>query len=522
MSTRPPAPTRPLSPPAADRSAPAPEGQPPADTDKHSILVVDDDFTLARGLQRLLTRAGYLVDTAEDARTAIRKGSANPYNLALVDYNMPGMFGHEIIADLRKVSPNTTFIAITGEATSEVALRMMQMGARDLVEKPILDYPAFFAKVQAACEASAASLRRPQHREADQHIALQGLVGKSPAMMRLREQILQAASVDCPVLITGESGVGKTEAARALHLASHRARHPFVAQNMAAVSADLAESELFGHERGAFSGAYQCRAGLFDRAHLGSLFLYEFGELLMTMQPKLLTVLEDKSVRRLGSAQTQTVDFRIVAATNVELDAAVAARAFREDLRSRLEGFWLRIPPLRERREDIPLLVWHAVHQLNPTLRRSVRSISTKVLAALEAQEWRRSNIRELNNVVQQAMIACPPGHHRLEPEHLPDRLHAPGAPPPGAAALAPATDEGPALPGPPDDFDLRWLDLPWASARSSAEAWFKALYLQHVLGAHDNNITHAAAAAGVDRANLHRMMRQVGVEVQKHRKVRG
>ena len=363
------------------------------------ILVVDDEAGIRSLFSDILKRAGHEVTVADSAEAGIQAASQRRPDVILCDVNLPGMDGLELLRKLRQEHSGAAIIIITGYPRIEDAVRGMKDGARDYLCKPV-NPEELRLVVQRALDEDA--LRR-ENLELRNELAFGNLLGRSQAMRQLFETIAKIALSDITVLVTGESGTGKELIARALHYHGQRALKPFVAVNCGALVGNLLESELFGHVRGAFTGAEQNKAGLFVTADKGTLFLDEIGELPLELQPKLLRSLQEGEIKPVGGTTTQKVNVRVVAATNRELGAEVAAGKFREDLYYRLNVITLDVPPLRERRDDIPLLVDSFVSRAAERSRRARPMVNDSALEWLMAQRW-PGNVRELENAVERAV----------------------------------------------------------------------------------------------------------------------
>jgi two-component system nitrogen regulation response regulator GlnG len=369
------------------------------------VLVADDEPSIRFVLREILEESGCQVVEAEDGNAAREALASEDFQLAFLDIRMPGPTGLDLLDAVRTRQADTAVVIITAQNTFENAVEAMKRGALDYLVKPfgIEEVKAIVARVlrTRALERELDALRRERALGA---AAGQRLVGKSPALLEIFKAIGRLATRDISVLITGESGTGKELVAQAIHAAGARAEGPFVAVNTAAIPRELMESELFGHERGAFTGAVAARAGRFREASGGTLFLDEIGDMSMDLQAKLLRVLEDRVVTPVGGSASQSVDVRIVAATHRDLDAAVSAGAFREDLLYRLRVVPLHIPPLRERREDIPVLAEHFVDRYGPEFTETHCVLADAARERLLQHDW-PGNVRELENAVKRALV---------------------------------------------------------------------------------------------------------------------
>jgi two-component system response regulator HydG len=442
------------------------------------ILVIDDDEGVRESMQRMLRSAGYTVQTAATGEEGLTLAGGGGFDVILSDMRMPGLSGVDVLRRLRDQRVDSSFIIMTGFGTVDTAVESMKLGAVDFVQKPFFR-DELLMRVRAAAE------RRQLVRQVDllqRHIrpggSIETMVGDSSAMIKVREVIKRAGGASGTVLITGETGTGKELAARAIHAASPRAARPLVALNCAALAESLLETELFGHARGAFTGAAAARAGLMEHASGGTLFLDEIGSMSKALQGKLLRAVEAGEVRRIGENETRRVDVRFVAATNADLKAAVDAGDFRSDLYYRLNVHRVHMPSLRERRGDVRLLVEHFLRQYGTGM--GVEGCSDEAWGLLLAYDY-PGNVRQLEHVIQRAVaIARGP---LLLPEDLPEEL---------SAATAPAQ--------PPEGTV--------AAARERAEREMIAAALSR----HHGEVTAAARDLQVSRTTMWRLMKKHGI----------
>ena len=385
------------------------------------ILIVDDEAFIRENLERILAEDGYCPLSAADGDEALRQVSEAEVDLVLLDLNLGPRSGLEVLAALRDIDPELLVIIITGYGTVESAVEALKMGAYDYIKKPF-KADAIRLIVKLALETR--SLRREvRHlrRESKAPPADLEMIGTSPAMMQVYHQVREVAKHEtATVLITGESGTGKELVARAVHDLSRRKERPFVEINCGSLPFNLLETELFGHERGAFTDAKTRKIGLFEEASGGTIFLDEIGEMDMGLQVKLLRVLEDRRIRRLGGTRNIDINARVVAATNRDLKGAIAVREFREDLYYRLNVFPIHLPPLRERREDIPPLLDHFLKRFSREFHKNIREVSRDALDLLMRYHW-PGNVRELRNLVERICIM-----HQdevIRPEGLPKEI---------------------------------------------------------------------------------------------------
>jgi two-component system response regulator HydG len=442
------------------------------------ILVIDDDDAVRESMQRMLRAAGYTVQAAASGEEGLAMARGGVFDVILSDMRMPGISGLDVLRQLREQRVDSSFIVMTGFGTVDTAVESMKLGAVDYVQKPFFR-DELLMRVRSAAE------RRQLARQVDllqRHIrpagTLEAMVGSSPAVVAVKELITRAAGASGTVLITGETGTGKELAARAIHAGSSRADRPFVALNCAALAESLLENELFGHARGAFTGAAAARPGLVEHASGGTLLLDEIGSMSKAVQAKLLRALEAGEVRRIGENETRRVDVRFVASTNVDLKAAVEAGDFRGDLYYRLNVHCVHMPPLRERTGDVRLLVEHFLQQYASGV--GVEGCSDEAWALLLAYDY-PGNVRQLEHVVQRAVaIARGPV---LLPGDLPEELTAPPIPAPAAEGTV-------------------------AAARQHAEREMVA----SALARHHGEISAAARDLQVSRTTMWRLMKKHGL----------
>lgn len=385
---------------------------------KAKIVVADDEPRIRKMICRLLMDEGYEVMPVENGREAVEALLSFQPDVILLDQQMPVMTGVEALEEIKQIAPNQVVLFVTAFGSISLAVDAVKKGAYDFIEKPF-DNDKLLLTVGRAVEHSRmkgeiSNLKKSLGEKKS------AVIGDNTGLKQVMTQVRRVAETNATVLIHGESGTGKELIARAVHDNSLRSQGPFVAINCGAIPLTLMESELFGHERGAFTDAKEAKAGTFERADGGTLFLDEVGELPLDAQVKLLRVLEERRITRIGGKKAIPVDVRIVAATNRNLDDEVKNGHFRLDLLYRLNVFTLILPPLRERKEDIPLLTNFFIRKYNRTLSLDVQSVSPEAISLLTSYDW-PGNVRDLENAIQSSMILCTGGV--IRPDHLPDRI---------------------------------------------------------------------------------------------------
>jgi two-component system, NtrC family, nitrogen regulation response regulator GlnG len=380
-----------------------------------NILIADDEDSLWWVLEKGLRQAGYDVTSVKDGATAVRAVEASAFDLVFLDIRMPGLDGLTVLARMREVRPDACVVVMTAHGTMETAIQAMQRGAYDYLTKPF-DIDEVLLLAERALEAGRLTQEVARLRTGLQEVReFSALIGRHPRMQDVYKTIGRIAGSDVTVLLRGESGTGKELVARAIHHYSRRAGRPFVAVSCAAIPGTLLESEMFGHERGAFTDAKERRLGRFELAHGGTLYLDEIGDMPLELQTKVLRALQERTIERLGGHESIRIDVRVLAATNRELEALMREGKFREDLYYRLNVVTLNLPPLRERRRDIPLLVDHFLAKYATELGEC--GVASEALDRLVGHDW-PGNVRELENVVQRAMVMATSSV--ILPEHLP------------------------------------------------------------------------------------------------------
>jgi two-component system, NtrC family, response regulator AtoC len=439
-----------------------------------SILVADDDPVARDLLVEVLAREGYRVQAATGGDECLRLAEAQLFDLALIDLRMPDLDGLQVLKRFQVVQPGVPVLILTAFATIETAIEALRAGAYDYLSKPFR-MEEIEVVVRRALEAQRLARENLQFRqELQDRYRVENLVGQSPPMVEIYKLVARVAALDTMVLIQGETGTGKELVARAIHYASPRATRPWVVVDCASVPETLFESEVFGHERGAFTGAFATRRGLFETAHGGTCFLDEVGELPPVLQSKLLRVLEDRAIRRVGGNESIPVDVRIIAATNRDLRKLVEEGAFREDLYYRLNVVVIAVPPLRERLQDVPLLARHFLEKCARATGRPVAGIARETLERLSAYAW-PGNVRQLEHAIERAVALS------------------------SSTVLLP-TD----LPADILEESSRAAQLP--SGRMTLEE-VKHWYVNRVLADVGGNKLRAAEILGIDRKTLYRII---------------
>ena len=446
---------------------------------KPNILIIDDEASICESLQDILEDEGYNVVTAYSGEPGIRYVASEQIDLVFLDILMPGGFdGLETLRRIKQISPDTEVIMITGHGTFELALEAGSIGALDFLGKP-LSLDIVLAKVE---EATLKIERRRAHPAAESGDFEHPIIGTSQPIQEILAKIRQIAPTNGRVLITGESGTGKELIAYAIHNLSPRDKAAFVKVNCAAIPTDLIESELFGHERGAFTGASRQRIGKFEQADGGTIFLDEIADMSPSTQAKVLRVLEEQEFERVGGGQTVHVDVRVISATNKDLQEEIQGDKFREDLYYRLNVVPLHILPLRERVTDLPLLIDYFLSRFCRENQKPTMTIHEKGLEILSRYHW-PGNVRELRNMIERLVILCP--RETIEVDDLPVELNRRGDP------------------------SLVSTETPLREAKKEFERHF----IRNCLETNDWNITETARQLGIERTNLHRKMRQHGIK---------
>ncbi|HOJ52729.1 MAG TPA: sigma-54 dependent transcriptional regulator [Syntrophales bacterium] len=450
---------------------------------RRTILIVDDEESILKSLGAILTDEGYEVLTAESGEQALKIIDEELPSLVLLDIWLPGIDGLEVLKRIKSEYPQIMVIMMSGHGTIETAVRATKLGAFDFIEKPLslekvillVDHALDMARLEEENLLLKQKVMPPYE-----------LTGSSESIRELKEMISIIAPTNAWVLIMGENGTGKELVARSLHRQSRRAHKPFVEVNCAAIPDDLIESELFGHEKGAFTGATQQRRGKFDLAHEGTIFLDEVADMSLKAQAKILRILQEKKFERVGGNRTITVDVRVIAATNKDLEKEMEAGRFRADLFYRLNVIPLRVPPLRERKEDIPLLVERFLQELAEKEGGPVKRMTEEALEILMQHDW-PGNVRELKNLIERLVI--------LVPSEIID-----------ADDIPPFSINGTKGEGVIKDT---------ADSLREAKMEFEKKFILQKLRENDWNISKTAEVIGLERSNLHRKIKSYGIEIK-------
>ncbi len=384
------------------------------------ILIVDDEESFRHMLSVILIKEGYEVEASSNGEEGLQKAAASPFDHILCDIRMPHMDGLEFLKEIKKTGLEVTVIMMSAYGTMDTAIEAMKLGAYDYISKPFKPDEIILILRKAEEREQLRKENQLLRKEVGKEYSFENIVSKNEQMQKIFDVIRKVSQYKSTVLITGESGTGKELVARALHYNSDRSKNPFIAINCGAIPENLLESELFGHAKGAFTDAIRTKKGLFEEADGGTLFLDEIGELPVQLQVKLLRVLQDGEIRRIGESKPIQIDVRIVAATVKDLSKEVNEGRFREDLFYRLNVLPIHIPPLRERKEDIPLLTRHFIAKYNKAMNKNVADIDHRVLQILVNYKW-YGNVRELENTVERAIVLSE--KNNIELENLPTEV---------------------------------------------------------------------------------------------------
>jgi DNA-binding NtrC family response regulator len=457
---------------------------------RERLLIVDDEPDMLETCERLLERAGYDCLTTSDPRQGLALLESERPDLLLTDLKMPGVDGMALLRQAREVDPQMPVIIFTAFATIESAVAAVKDGAFDYLAKPFSVDQLRLAVDRALAQRRLALENLRLREQLQTTFGFENIVGRSPAMTAVFELVRKAARSDANILVVGESGTGKELIARAIHANSPRATEAFVPVDCASLPENLLESELFGHEKGAFTGAVKTKPGLIEVAHRGTLFLDEIAELPASLQVKLLRALQEREIRRVGGTRQIEVDVRLVSATNRNLRETVAQGQFRKELYYRVNVIAIDLPPLRERKGDITLLAHTFLKKFGKGRETPLKGFEPEAMRILEAYPW-PGNVRELQNVIERACALA--DGETITPRDLPEHLRAP-------------LQTAPPLPAPAG------TELPLKNAKAEWLKQMEATYLTDLLRRHEGNVSQAARAAGIDRKTFHRLINKYGL----------
>jgi DNA-binding NtrC family response regulator len=450
-----------------------------------SVLICDDEELLVKSCGQILSSEGYTVFTEGRGKIALDNVRRHRPDIVLTDLMLPDMDGLALLKEIKKLAPETLVVMITGFATVDSSVEAIRAGAYDYIPKP---FTATQLRILIGRAAQQVQLVRDNAHLRDQlkkHYSFDNIIGTSESIQKVFSVVSRVAPTDASVFISGESGTGKELIARAIHANSRRSGRAFMAINCAALPDHLLESELFGHEKGSFTGADNLRRGLLEVASGGTFFLDEISEMSMDLQAKLLRVIQERRIRRVGGESEIPIDVRWVSATNRDPEQAVRDGNLRQDLLYRLNVVPVRLPPMRQRREDIPALAQHFLRRFGADYERGNLRFTAEALKVLSDYHW-PGNVRELQNVVERTVSLCLPGQE-ITPEDMPEELTM--RPTNGRPTIA---------------FSA---DLPFHDAKNDAITVFEKEYLRDLLRRHGGNISQAARTAGIDRKTIHRML---------------
>jgi len=458
--------------------------------EKAQLLIVDDEPASRYGIKKALSSFRFTIQEAGTGKEALQKIAQLGPDLVILDLNLPEMDGLSVLSELRKENCTARVIVITAYGSEKIAVEAMKRGAYDYIAKPY-DIEELRMVVSHALESLQLKVENQElRRELEKRSGYGTILGQTLAMRKVSDLIDKVSQTDITVLIQGESGTGKELVAREIHRRSLRYNRPFVAMNCAALPENLIESELFGHEKGAFTGAVKQRKGKFEAAHEGTIFLDEIGDMSLNTQSKILRILQERKFERLGGNETLEVDVQIISATHKDLLKEMEAGNFRKDLYYRLKVIDIVIPPLRERREDIPLLVEHYLQEFSSRHAKKIRGVEPGALRQMMNYHW-PGNVRQLVNMLERAVVLA--SGSMLELTDLPEEL------------VLPSSFNSGLL----DDL----MHLPFRQAKERITTHFMKEYLARKLHENGGNISHTAAELGIHRQSLQSMMRRLGIK---------
>jgi len=462
-----------------------------------NVLIVDDEELLVKSCGQILSSEGYTVFTEGRGRNALEVVRRQRPDIVLTDLMLPDMDGLALLKEIKKLAPETLVVMITGFATVDSSVEAIRAGAYDYIPKPFTATQLRILIGRAAQQVRLVQDNASLRDQLKKQYSFDNIIGNSGSIQKVFDVVSRVAPTDASVFISGESGTGKELIARAIHANSRRSARPFMAINCAALPDHLLESELFGHEKGAFTGADQQRRGLLEVASGGTFFMDEISEMSMELQAKLLRVIQERKIRRVGGEAEISIDVRWVSATNRDPDQAVRDGMLRQDLLYRLNVVPVKLPPLRHRREDIPALANHFLKRYAGDYSRDNLRFHPDAVRLLQDYEW-PGNVRELQNVVERIVSMCLPGQE-ITAEDVPEEL--------SVRRAVGVGGKGPAF--------LFSADLPFHDAKTDAITAFEKEYLQDLLKRHNGNISQAARTAGIDRKTIHRMLAKYEIEAR-------
>jgi DNA-binding NtrC family response regulator len=463
---------------------------------KAKILVVDDEEIVLKSCTKILKGGGHQVFTALSGQQAFDLLDKEPFDIVITDMKMPGIDGIEVLKKVREKYPDTAVIMITGYSTVQSAVQAMKLGAFDYIPKPFTPDEVLIVVEKALEKKSLIFENIYLRKELEAKYGFDNIIGNSPKMQAVYRLIRKVAPTDSTVLIRGESGTGKELIARAIHFSSSRNRKPFVPVDCGVLAQELLESELFGHVKGSFTGAIVTKPGLFEVADGGSIFLDEIGDTSPNFQSKLLRVIQEREFTPVGGVKPKKVDLRFIVATNKDLESLVQEKQFREDLFYRLNVISITVPPLRERKDDIPLLAYHFLQKYTQEINKNIKSISVDAMKMLSDYSW-PGNVRQLENVIERAIVMAE--KDAITTEHLPFAV---------TAEIA-----HPDTPIPRDSQELKEMKK---KMRESAVESIDKSFILDALTRNDWNITRSARSVGMQRSNFQALMRKYNIRIEK------
>ncbi len=463
-----------------------------------SLLIVDDEEVILKLFERVARKERWTYAPARNGVEAIDFLTKNDVECVVLDIHLPSYSGFQVLEFIKATKPSVEVVIVTGMGSVEQAVQALKLGAFDYLSKPFADMDKVVSTLRNAMDKHRLVRKIHELQRAEEPLeGYQGIIGRSKPMQEVYHLIDSIKGSAASVLIEGESGTGKEMVAKAIHRTSKRAKRPFLVINCAAIPEGLLESELFGHVKGAFTGAIADKRGLFEEANGGTLFLDEIGEVSPAFQVKLLRVLQEGEYKRVGDGEVRRTDVRIIAATNRDLKTRIEEGAFREDLYYRLHVIGVRLPPLRERKEDIPPLAYHFLDKFKERLGKSIREISVDAMQALQSYPW-VGNVRELENVLERCCVLL--GGDVIRAKDLPASI---------LASTFFLRDQ--------EEVDL--TRFPYKEAKLRALSLFNKSYLQHLLKQSGGNISVASDRAGMDRSNFKKIIRKYEIDIREFKK---